>query len=187
MLDWEGGWFRILTVGTAAGGWCNGERRKPDQMTTNGAIEIKRLEAAELAFLNWQKDGCRPERVLHHWREAERQIQAVRQSAATETKMPVVAPAAGQIPAERRAKNTRILNLQPINRVPAAQPASSAQSFIPTLLDIKHDGVYVIAFCPLCDSEEKSRIEYPGQPRHGAASVARIRAHLRLRHRKVQL
>ena len=63
----------------------------------------------------------------------------------------------------------------------------SAHSFIPTLLDTKPDGLYVSAFCPLCDKEEKSKVEVPGQPREGSTAVARIRAHLRQQHRKVAL
>ena len=64
---------------------------------------------------------------------------------------------------------------------------SSAHSFIPTLLEMKSDGLHVSAFCPLCDKEEKSKVEVPGQPREESASVSRIRAHLRQQHRKVAL
>ncbi len=63
----------------------------------------------------------------------------------------------------------------------------SALSFIPTLVEVKGDGAYVFAYCPLCDKEEKSKLDHPGQPRDGAASIARIRAHIRSQHRKVVL
>ena len=59
------------------------------------------------------------------------------------------------------------------------------QSFIPTLLEQKPDGIYINAFCPLCDKAEKSKVERPGQARDDAPSVARIRAHVRERHGKV--
>lgn len=63
--------------------------------------------------------------------------------------------------------------------------AQSVQSFIPTLLEQKPDGIYINAFCPLCDKAEKSKVERPDLARDDAVSVARIRAHIRERHGKV--
>lgn len=62
---------------------------------------------------------------------------------------------------------------------------SSVHSFIPTLREQKRDGIYINAFCPFCDLSEKSKIEHPGHAQDEAASVAKIRAHIRERHGKV--
>jgi hypothetical protein len=73
------------------------------------------------------------------------------------------------------------------NLLKAKREVSSGQTFIPTLLEQKPDGIYVNAFCPLCDKAEKSKVQHPGQTRDEAASVARIRAHIRERHGKVAI
>lgn len=65
--------------------------------------------------------------------------------------------------------------------------APSVHSFIPTLLEQKPDGIYIHAFCPLCDVADKSKVQHTGQARDEAASVARIRAHLRERHGKLAI
>jgi len=66
------------------------------------------------------------------------------------------------------------------NQIPVSLPV------IPTLLETGKDGLQVVAYCPVCDKSERSKVDYPGQPRSSVASVARIRAHWEKRHgRKV--
>ena len=55
---------------------------------------------------------------------------------------------------------------------------------IPTLVEVNRDGIYLVAYCPVCDKSEKAKVEYAGQPRHSVASVAKIRRHLQQRHRR---
>jgi hypothetical protein len=59
---------------------------------------------------------------------------------------------------------------------------TSLDHFIPTLLERKSDGVYAFAYCPICDKVEKSSGDEYGEHRVTAASVAKIREHIRLRH-----
>lgn len=61
---------------------------------------------------------------------------------------------------------------------------SSAPPAIPTLVEVNERGLFVRAYCPICDKSETSKVEYPGQPRDTVASVAKIRVHLQKRHRK---
>jgi hypothetical protein len=53
---------------------------------------------------------------------------------------------------------------------------------IPTLVERKVGGFLAIAYCPVCDRAEKSNDEGRGQEHALDASVAKIRAHLRLAH-----
>jgi len=55
---------------------------------------------------------------------------------------------------------------------------------IPTLAELAHDGLYLVAYCPICDKSERAKIDYPGQPRNNIASVLKIRAHMQQRHRR---
>jgi hypothetical protein len=60
---------------------------------------------------------------------------------------------------------------------------TTAQSpVIPTLVETSKEGLYLVAYCPVCDKSEKSKVEFPGQPREAAASVLKIRAHWNQRH-----
>jgi hypothetical protein len=68
--------------------------------------------------------------------------------------------------------------------MPTAKNLSSAPPVIPTLVEVNQDGLYLRAYCPLCDKSEQAKVEYLGQPRQSVASVARIRAHLQKRHRR---
>lgn len=68
--------------------------------------------------------------------------------------------------------------------MPSTDQVSSVQPVIPTLVEVTKDGLYLVAYCPVCDKSEKAKVEYPGQSRHSVASVAKIRAHLQTRHRK---
>ena len=45
----------------------------------------------------------------------------------------------------------------------------SAHSFILMLLERRHDGLNVSAFCRLCDKEEMTQIEDPQQSRHATS------------------
>jgi hypothetical protein len=53
---------------------------------------------------------------------------------------------------------------------------------ISTLLDKRADGIYGVAFCPICDKDEETRDQGNGQ-RAVAASIVKIRNHIRSRHR----
>lgn len=61
---------------------------------------------------------------------------------------------------------------------------SAAPPVIPTLVEVNEDGIFLRAYCPICDKSETAKVEYPGQPRDSVASVSKIRAHLRKQHRK---
>lgn len=66
------------------------------------------------------------------------------------------------------------------------QPLSSIElprREIPTLLERKGSTIYAFAYCPICDKAEKSSDGGRGQAHALNASVARIRAHMRLEHR----
>lgn len=65
----------------------------------------------------------------------------------------------------------------------ATDAISTTPSVIPTLAEVNHDGLYLIAYCPFCEKSEKAKVAYPGQPRDNVASVAKIREHLEKRHR----
>ena len=59
----------------------------------------------------------------------------------------------------------------------------SARHFIPTLLERRAEGILVFAYCPICDKVEKSGENESGEQRAKAASIAKIQAHMRSRHR----
>lgn len=63
-------------------------------------------------------------------------------------------------------------------------PLSHAPPTIPTLVEVGKDGLYVVAYCPVCDKSERSKVAYAGQPRASVDSIARIRAHWQKKHRK---
>jgi len=54
---------------------------------------------------------------------------------------------------------------------------------ISTLLDKKRDGIYGIAFCPICDKAEESHDQGKGQTHAVTVSIAKVRKHMRLDHR----
>jgi hypothetical protein len=47
-------------------------------MTHLDAILCNPFDVARLASLNWQRDGCPPARELDYYREAEKQVEALR-------------------------------------------------------------------------------------------------------------
>ena len=51
------------------------------------------------------------------------------------------------------------------------------------LLDRKPGGISVVAFCPICDRAEESREKGQGQQEAVAGSIAKVRQHMRVRHR----
>jgi hypothetical protein len=54
---------------------------------------------------------------------------------------------------------------------------------ISTLLDKRSDGIYGIAFCPICDKAEESHDQGKGQDHAVTISIAKVRSHLHLKHR----
>ena len=54
---------------------------------------------------------------------------------------------------------------------------------IPTLVEVKPDGLYLVAYCPVCDKSEMAKVKYAGESRERVDSVIKIRAHLQRRHR----
>jgi len=68
--------------------------------------------------------------------------------------------------------------------MPEADDISLNLPMIPTLVEVNRDGLYLVAYCPVCDKSEKAKVEYAGQPRHNVASVVKIRQHLAKRHRR---
>lgn len=61
-------------------------------------------------------------------------------------------------------------------------PASRGYT-IPTLLDKKRDGIYGIAYCPICDRAEESHDQGNGGGFAVARSVDKVRKHMRTKHR----
>lgn len=47
-------------------------------MTVNESFPIQRDEIAQLAYLNWQRDGCPLGRDQDYWLEAEQQLKATK-------------------------------------------------------------------------------------------------------------
>ena len=60
---------------------------------------------------------------------------------------------------------------------------SSGRHAISILFDRRKDGIYSIAFCPICDKAEESHDQGKGRDHAASASIAKIRSHMRLRHR----
>jgi len=54
---------------------------------------------------------------------------------------------------------------------------------ISILIEKKSDGICGIAFCPICDKAEESHDQGKGQDHAVTTSIAKVRNHLRLRHR----
>lgn len=67
--------------------------------------------------------------------------------------------------------------MSPAEKVPSQLPV------IPTLAEMNRDGLYLVAYCPVCDKSEKAKVAHAGQPRESVDSVIKIRAHLQRRHR----
>ncbi len=63
------------------------------------------------------------------------------------------------------------------------QTNSYAGHSIATLLDRKSDGFYGIAYCPICDRAEESHDQGNGQQYALAHSIAKVRTHMRVKHR----
>jgi len=59
----------------------------------------------------------------------------------------------------------------------------SARHFIPTLIERKAEGISAFAYCPICDKVEKSNDDERGELRATDTAIAKIRMHMRLRHR----
>lgn len=79
-----------------------------------------------------------------------------------------------------------VLKLKQVEQSAGSEPHKRVRHslVIPTLLEVNRDGIYLVAYCPVCDKLEKAKVEYAGQPRHSVASVAKIRRHLQQRHRR---
>ena len=54
---------------------------------------------------------------------------------------------------------------------------------IPTLLDRRRDGIYGIAFCPICDQSVETCEQGNGQKHAMTISIAKVHKHMRTRHR----
>ena len=65
----------------------------------------------------------------------------------------------------------------------AAEEIPPQLPVIPTLVEVNRDGLYLVAYCPVCDKSEKAKVAYAGQSRESVDSVIKIRAHLQRRHR----
>ena len=65
----------------------------------------------------------------------------------------------------------------------AAEKSPPQSPVIPTLVEVNRDGLYLVAYCPVCDKSEKAKVAYAGQARESVDSVIKIRAHLQRRHR----
>ena len=61
--------------------------------------------------------------------------------------------------------------------------ASFGRYKISILVEKKPDGIYGIAFCPICDKAEESRDQGKGQTHAVTISIAKVHNHLRLSHR----
>jgi hypothetical protein len=54
---------------------------------------------------------------------------------------------------------------------------------IATLVDHERDGRYIIAFCPICDHAEEAKDDGAGRDQTQFDSIAKIKLHIRHRHR----
>jgi hypothetical protein len=61
--------------------------------------------------------------------------------------------------------------------------ASCGGYMIPTLLDKRSDGIYIIAFCPICDKAEESPDCGNEQNQAATDSIRKVRRHMLLKHR----
>lgn len=57
--------------------------------------QFSQSEIANLAYLNWQKEGCPPGRALEYWLEAESQLKATWHLLAGENHLPESKPSGG--------------------------------------------------------------------------------------------
>ncbi|HEU5396651.1 MAG TPA: hypothetical protein VFV81_05750 [Verrucomicrobiae bacterium] len=62
-------------------------------------------------------------------------------------------------------------------RNPAPPPA-----FIPTLLEKRNDGVYALAYCPICDQVVETHDGGKGQQYALIGSIDKIQRHMKLNH-----
>ena len=60
---------------------------------------------------------------------------------------------------------------------------SSTSVKIATLVDHKREGLFVFAFCPICDHAEESRDEGTGRDGAKSSSIAKIQVHISKAHR----